>query len=387
MYKNASMITNLKRSFINTSVFVLIFIVFMAQATKASAQSKSQSSLSCSMHLSLSQSAPQTETVSRSGKVDLESYRLSQKIYTFPDLHPDTKNHVVYTNEVKGIRQKDQCAQGCSFNAMASYIEAYLSFAQTGHVYSRSSPEISANYMHAIFMFWQFRWALFDLERSVMIGGSLEWSLLEFLSKGLYLEENFRSINTVDVESIRQKLNHRLLQIRAKDPFGSEIDPAKESAFAFSILRDGFGHSALGQSFYEEANSLKNAVVHSISYEQKAVLAESVNVGGETSFQPMKPAQLKNLAEQTIQQQIDRGLPLMLSYRHSSTFLNSSTGVFSNNPSHVPEIGHAALIVGYRLNANGKIDMLKIQNSHANAPFFHMTIKTFHELANALVFL
>lgn len=312
-------------------------------------------------------------------------YRLDEKVFTFPDINQEAIDSIIYTRQISGIRQKDQCSEGCSFNSVASYIEAYISFFRTGRL--TSEFEISANYMHAMFLFFQFRYALMDLDRTILSGGGLEWNLVEFLNQGLRLEADFKSINTTDVGSIRQRLNQRLKELKQADPNGLNIDQVAEGLFAFQVLKKGFGASPLGGDLYAGANFLKRAKIHSINYQENAKMFEIVSGEGESSFVPLTRIALEALAEKTIIDSINKGLPLLLSYRHSREYINPVTGVLAYDPTITPDVGHAALIIGYKLGEDGKIKMLKIQNSHANAPVFHMTIESLGALANSIVYL
>lgn len=313
------------------------------------------------------------------------NYRLDKKVFTFPDINQEAIDSMIYTKEISGIRQKDQCSEGCSFNSVASYIEAFISFYRTGKLTSKF--EISANYMHAMFLFFQFRYALMDLDRTISSGGGLEWNLVEFLNQGFRLESDFRSVNTVDVESIRQRLNQRLKELKQTDPNALNIDQVAEGLFAFQVLKKGFGTSPLGGDLYAGANFLKKAKIHSINYQENAKMLETVSGEGESSFVPLTRIALEALAEKTIIDTINQGLPLLLSYRHSRSYINPETGILSYDPTITPDVGHAALIIGYKLGNDGKIKMLKIQNSHANAPVFHMTIESLSALANSIVYL
>jgi hypothetical protein len=358
----------------NQSCFIICRGLFFAISILISQISWAQSECNLYLSKSASQSA-------------VANYRLDQKKYTFPDLNSMALNSIIYTKEIKGLREKDQCSQGCSFNAVASYLEAFLSFLETGKSDSDLNLEISANYMHAIFMFWQFRWALLDLDRKVMIGGSIEWGLIEFLNKGFLLEDSYKSLNTVDVDLIRNRLNHRLSQLRASDPHGEKINLEQESVFAFKILREGFGTSPLGQPFFDGMKLFREKSVNVINYGQKALMAESVSIGGDDLYVELESLPLRELAESTIIKYVDMGLPLLLSYRHASSFLDPKTGIFLNDTTFEPQDGHAALIIGYRLDKDGKIDMVKIQNSHGNAQYFHMEIESMHALAHSIIYL
>ncbi len=319
---------------------------------------------------------------------DFEVPLLTEKVLTFPTLKGN-ENYITYNRSVNVPYQKDQCGSACSYNSVASYIETLDSYARTGRANSATGLEVSANYLMAEKLLDQFSMSLERRKRTPTIaGGWIFQNLLRALREGVPLEKNYRSLTRVNTPLLIQKLNAKLQMLN--EQFPTLLLPREvvheATVYAQQLLANAFGRT-----------NQSNPELYSLKHLKGDISFYDFEHNSLTSQEPNAPVALKEvfdhstlhrLVEFEIRKTIDQGLPVLFGYIHIDNHLNKETGLISMTGStESVGPGHAALIVGYKLDIFGRITMLKIQNSHANAPILHMDMDYFRASTNTLLIL
>ena len=241
---------------------------------------------------------------------------LEEKVLTFPTLGDGAEEVVSYHRVVEVPFQKDQCASGCSYNSVASYLEAMDSRARTGFTNSASQPQISAAYIQTDQIIKRFKLAILRLKRVPLInGGWINTNLIEALREGVYLESDFPSHNRADTLALIAELNSMLEELNARYP-GVQVPShaaQKATSRAIDLVLSAFGKPSLQSSLYSLEHLKADTVFYSFENSTLKTQHPDRAVG---ITETIESAQLHSYAEAEIRNTIDAGRPLLTSYIH-----------------------------------------------------------------------
>ncbi len=289
---------------------------------------------------------------------------------------------VQYTKVVTVPEAVDQCISGCSFYSVANFLQAVN--------HDKGKKIISPGALIAKQKLLKFSESLTDgtpYGTSIKGGGLEVHNLIDTLKYGVFLESDYPSSPMLDTTTLLDDLNRLLGLYISKYPNGKIPFETKKMAIhtATQIVQNAYGKFPKTPLYHfdnwpKDTQILSYGFYANFSAERKLYSFPSLQIAEKTASNSIETWEA---IFNEIRRAIDRGQPLLMNYLNNNSYIDKETGIISlDNETDVEakNVGHAVLITGYRLNKHGNVDMLKIQNSHANSPVLNMEISFLEEM-------